>query len=320
MELISPLTHAVREIQSNWDDQKWWRNRLVQRVNGGVQKRVVGYGGIDVTEEDWDTLLVFDACRADLFERHWDRSSLSEYRRVTSKGSWTVEWATRNFTGEYGDTVYVTANPLISRHVPDRWHRLVEVWHDGFDTGIQSVHPETVVSEAIRVHREYPNKRIIVHFVQPHVPFIHDTSLRFGGTWNEIEGWGDGDEHCVGNAWDALREGLVSRERIDEGYADNLRSLEQPVEELLDAIEGKVVLTSDHGNELGRRGWPLPFRTYGHPPDQRLAGLVRVPWGERTVGDRREIDRGAVESTADGGDEGEGGKMNARLEALGYVE
>lgn len=314
MGILNTLTYATQEVTAHWNDWEWWRNRFLHRVNGPVQQRVSGYDGVDVMNEDWDTLLVFDACRADLFEDHWDLSSLSSYRRETSKGSWTVEWATRNFTGQYGDTVYVTSNPLISEHFPERWHDLIEVWRTGFDERVQSVPPDAVKDAAVRAHEQYPDKRIIVHFVQPHVPFICNENLRFGGSWNDVSGWEGSSGDSAINAWEALRDGQATRQEVLRGYADNLLTLEQPTNELLEAIHGKVIVTSDHGNVMGTRGWPVPFKVYGHPPAQRLPGLVRVPWGEVTVGERREITTGSVESTSRG-DESE---VESRLQALGY--
>lgn len=323
MGALDGLRYAIREIAAHHDERSWWRTRLQQRINGTVQQRVRGYDGVDVMDEEWDTLCVLDACRLDLFEQHWDSAdethddvtAFENYRRVTSKGSWTVEWAKRNFTETYGDTVYVTANPLISEHVPDRWHRLVDVWRDGFEEEIQSVPPEAVTEEAVRIHERYSEKRVIVHYVQPHAPFIYDEELQFGVPGG-FKGWEDGGEADVKNVWEALRKGLVARDDVEQGYVGNLQSLLEPVGELVDAIDGKIVLTSDHGNEYGRLSWPLPIRTYGHPPGQRLAGLVRVPWAELSHDDRRDVTRGSVESvSASGGDE-----VESRLRALGYAD
>lgn len=297
---------VFNEIRNNAGDRGWWRNRLLSRVNGPIQKKLCGYDGIDVMAEDWDTLVVFDACRADFFERTWPPESVDSYRRVTSKGSWTVEWATRNFKREYGDTVYTTANPLISKHVDGKWHRLIELWNDSFDEDIGSVHPNTVTERAIQAHEEHPHKRHIIHYIQPHAPFINGERL------NSIENQRDSGQR-FGDSWDALRRGEVQREEIRRAYEANVEVLKEPVDALLSSIDGKIVLTADHGEVFNQYSWPLPIRVCGHPPDQRLSDLVRVPWAEISNGPRRRIIDESVK------DSGENSDMSSQLEALGYV-
>lgn len=84
--------------------------------------------------------------------------------------------------------------------------------------------------------------------------------------------------------------------------------------DLAEDIPGKTVLSSDHGNMMGERTWPVPIKMYGHPRDLRSEPLVTVPWAVLDDEDRRDIvDDGVKSSTTAEGDE-----ITDRLQALGY--
>ena len=68
------------------------------------------YGrGTRVINEDWDTLILLDACRFDMFEETVEMEGNLDY--TISLGSTSEEFLTRNFSkGTFHDTVYVNAN------------------------------------------------------------------------------------------------------------------------------------------------------------------------------------------------------------------
>jgi hypothetical protein len=135
MGIIDGFRHVTEEIRENGRDREWWRGRINTRINSPIQKRVRPQSeAVDVPNSDWDVLIVIDAARYDLFgEQTVELDYDFEERSVRSKASATREWLDQNFTCEYGDTVYVTANPQVTKYKPDRFHRLIEVWRDGFD-------------------------------------------------------------------------------------------------------------------------------------------------------------------------------------------
>ena len=74
-------------------------------------------------EEDWDTFIVLDACRADFFEEVADFSWFDSYTSRVSLGSHSSEWTRKNFAErEFPDTVYVSANPHTSLIVGGNFH------------------------------------------------------------------------------------------------------------------------------------------------------------------------------------------------------
>ncbi|MCO8266123.1 hypothetical protein ACOZ4B_19085 [Haloferax prahovense] len=321
MAVLDKARYVLDGLRRNFTDTFWWRERFFEYVVGPFHTNVspTRSDSVRVMDEDWDTLVLLDACRVDLFEERVDTSAYDEYRHVTSAGSTTREWVRQNFTGgEYGDTVYVTANPYVSREAGDAFHELYEVWLDDFDDELRTVHPSDVTEAAIEAHEAHPDKRVVVHYMQPHHPFIGARTLQFAGWQIEGETHGEGDGEAGGRPrtpWDALWMGAVSRDELWEAYGDNLSLVMDSVEELRSAVSGRLVVTSDHGNLLGERVFPAQIRGYGHPKGIRTPELVEVPWAVADGDDRRRVHAGDAESAS----ASEREEMKDRLRDLGYA-
>ena len=67
-----------------------------------------------IMQEDWDYLIILDACRYDYFEKFYGQYLSGKLEKRLSLGSSTREWRDRNFTGKYDDTIYISANPFIN--------------------------------------------------------------------------------------------------------------------------------------------------------------------------------------------------------------
>lgn len=293
-----------------------WRQRLLDRVVRPVHAMYPGTDGVNLLEQDWDTLVILDACRADLFEEVTDDDSFDEYRRIVSLGSHTGEWGRATFDGtEYGDTVYVTANPYASRTASGSVHALVEVWHDDFDDDAKTVLPGDVVDAALDAYDSYPDKRLVVHFMQPHHPFVTDDELDQFSNWNiEKAASPNADITPPHDPFDALGMELVSRQRVWDAYRRNLEFVLAHAYEVAASIPGRTVLTADHGNLLGERAWPVPLRVYGHPRGVRAGPLITVPYAVLDDERRRIVDDGVRTTTTDEA------AIDDRLRLLGYRE
>jgi len=269
-----------------------------------------------IMEEDWDTLIILDACRYDLFEQtidtmDWDPGPLES--RI-SLGSTSEEFLEKNFlSGEFQDTVYVNTNPYLPRTGLDEgtFHAVINLLDD-WDDETHTVLPSTVVESSIKAHENFPNKRLIIHFMQPHYPFIGDN--RFGE-----RGWlPDSAENVDGKTvWDLLREDpdQDAIESVWGAYQRNLELALDAVEELLEALDGTSVITSDHGNLIGERLSPVPTkRMFGHPLGVYHPSLVKVPWYVIPGDARREVTSDPPIRTNSASEE----VTESRLEALGY--
>ena len=261
--------------------------------------------GIDVFAEDWDNLLILDACRYDYFAEQSTLDGHLESRM--SRGSATPEWVKANFTGrQLHDVVYVSANPNYRKNADEigaEVHAYVDIWQDENLAGEEQtiVPPETVTDHAIEAAAKYPNKRLLVHYVQPHYPFIGPT----------------GKEHFDPSA--TLKEVShrydLTDERFERAYRENVDIVLDEVARLLDALDGKTVVSADHGELLGERLAPLPLRAYGHPNGVYVEELVKVPWYVHANGDRKRIVAEPPVEQAEVDEEA----IEEQLRNLGYV-
>lgn len=85
------IWHALSEVRKNCTSLNWWRNRVfVPYVIGTATRFHPKYPGYDdavrVMEDDWDTLIVLDACRADTFQKVVDLSRYDQYSTRVSRG------------------------------------------------------------------------------------------------------------------------------------------------------------------------------------------------------------------------------------------
>lgn len=291
-------------------------NRVFHRHCGLRSENTVG---INIFNEDWDTLVVLDACRYDMFKSTSRlKGSLSA---ETSKGSSTVEWLQADFEGrDLRDTVYVTANPQLEEN-RDVWeihlHKTINVWlEDGWDEETGTVRAETMTEASLDAAERFPNKRLVVHYMQPHYPFVPADTDFDKQHLSKMDG--KGGEPTDENVWNQKFNGTldVSRDELWSIYRENLEYVLENVAVLLDGFSGKTVVTGDHGNYVGERASPIPIREYGHPRGLYDNPVVRVPWLQYECGERREICAGDSESES----LVESETVADRLQALGYRE
>lgn len=266
---------------------------LAWRITRALTK-VINRDGFSVMSENWNHLIILDACRYDIFEReikNWNLEGKLEKRK--SKASRTVEFLTRNFTERYPDVVYVTANPFVSLLLRGKFFKIIPVWDYGWSEEHKTVLPETVYEAALKAIRKYPDKRLIVHFMQPHTPFITldvAGTTGFSGARTEVK---LGEIEKIGDIveWDLVRQGTLSREEAIKGYVENLRLAMPYVVKLCKILNGKVVVTSDHGEGFGEKA--LFVEVWGHPKDVMVKQLIEVPW--LISNGRKKIDLDLVE-------------------------
>lgn len=210
--------------------------------------------GVDVMEEDWDTLVVLDACRYDAFTRvvpflPWEGT----LEKKISQGSNTPQWLNKNFGEETFDAVYVSGNPWVSHNnffnPCNHFISVKAVWKDHWNEKYGTVLAEDVTESALEIRKQYPHTRMIVHYLQPHHPFIGKTKL-YGET-------------NIRDVW--------NHENIKKAWMDNLLYVLKQVFPLITEENGKIVLTADHGDSFRLIGGGHTYATY-------LPELIEVPW------------------------------------------
>ncbi|MFC7070816.1 hypothetical protein [Halobaculum lipolyticum] len=295
MSAQSVVTGFVRNLKQ----RKWRYDRIVDRV---VQPISTPFKPepFDIVGADWDSLIVLDACRADLFESVAPIDEFAEYRRVNSPATSTQEWSRRVWKEDQLNTVYTTATPAVPNEPIGIFRSFENLWITSWDDESDTMLPGPVADRAREVVKQYPSMRHVVHFLQPHYPFVFaDSDL--------LEGHEPSHEGLGWTIWDSLREGRISHEDCWRAYQQNLEGVLEVAMDLATDLPGRTVITSDHGNAMGEKPWWSPVELYNHPHDVWHPVLYEVPWAV--------IDG---TNTSEGGDESD--SVQDRLAALGYAD
>lgn len=245
-----------------------------------------------IWRREWDVLCVLDGCRVDVFRQRYPSAA-----SVWSVASMSKTWLSRTFAGrDLGDVAYITGNPFAEDLGFGVFHQeTVTVVDD-----VETVPPSALAQQAIAVVNGAEGiDRVIVHFMQPHVPFRSRPEWFDGYLGTEQFGYG---------RWSDVGDG-IDRDEWMAAYVDNLSwVLEAGVAPVCEALPERatVAITADHGNAVGEWG------VYGHPRRCVVPAVRRVPW-YTTHGLGGEVSV----SVSDGGGEVD---VDRQLAALGYRE
>jgi len=156
---------------------------------------------------------------------------------------------------------------------PDELGRLEKIWryipederttekHDPAGLMQGGAPPRYVTERAISVGREFEFDRILLHYMQPHAPYMA----------NVIDEGRDPYEYEK-NPFDYLQESDQWSE-VWDAYLDELRYVLDDVAILLRNIDAEtVVISADHGEALGEYG------IYNHHTGSLHPWIRRVPW------------------------------------------
>ena len=263
--------------------------------------------GVDIFEdEDWDNLIILDACRYDEFVSLTPFDG--EVQEKESKGASSDQWMYGNFHGKTcHDVVYVSGNQWYlaleeTTSFENELHYYHDVERDVFHGYVPG--PETTTKAALEFAEQFPKKRLIVHYMQPHKPYLGENREEFEFPEDEDLGLRD-----------VMRKYSIDRETLVPAYRDNLRIVLDSVRDLVDGLDGKTVISSDHGELLGERLWPIPIRWYGHPSRIYVDKLLSVPWQVVSDGPRKPIEPEPPVGTVDANHD----RVRENLQHLGYV-
>ncbi len=275
-------------------------------------------------EQDWDALIILDACRVDALQELQDEFSfINSVDSVTSVGSTSGEWMAHTFDRAYREeiaqTAMVTANvhsetvlrdrvvppqyvaapftwPAWNPVEPDSLGLLDEVWRYEWDDELGTVPPRAITDQAITAGRMGEYDRMVVHYLQPHAPYL--AANPDGTVTTTYE-----------EPLKSLRKGNISRPEAWDAYLETLRLVLSDVELLIDNMDAeRVVLTADHGEAFGEVGF------YEHPVCCPHPVVKKVPWVELTATDSETYEPAIKDVNPP-----EQSDITGQLEALGYV-
>jgi len=284
------ITNEI-EILKRWMKQQYRKNKFKKQYGSGI----------DVMSQDWDYLIILDACRYDAFANLVDLEG--DLRSVISKGSHSIEFCKKNFAGnEFHNAVYVTANGYGARISENVFHELIFTDEsdavpeaDVLHSSLEGMTPSTVYNVALDAYSKYPNKRIIIHFMQPHDPYlgptaedlrsrVEDDGLTVVARDSEkLKNYDTSDSNVVSTLAGAARKDYITHDELKNVYYENLEVVLEYVNNLIDKLDGKIVVTADHGELLGEHN------TVGHPKYRYYEKLRKVPWLIIDTNDRPDI-------------------------------
>jgi hypothetical protein len=215
-------------------------------------------------DEDWDTVIVLDACRFDVFKQvYTEFDNLAE--GVLEKGyrneSNTLDFVNSEMTGSYNHTIYSahpgmnTCHDAFDYFAGDHFEEVVDLASSAWSEEVGTVKPEEFL--------EYDDFRnSVLWFMQPHSPYIGEITVKgaFESGVFEEDGWGY-IKTSSGKFQDFCKE----------GYRYNLLRVLNVVNRIVDSLEGSVLVTSDHGELLGEKN------VIGHPRGVEHQKLEEVP-------------------------------------------
>ena len=239
---------------------------------------------VDQTElihrDEWDVLVVLDACRFDVFERVYPKYLSGTLTKVWSPGHITPAWLGKTWT-EWYDVTYVSANPRVNTFgIPwvgfdamKRFAKVVDAWNFAWDKELSTVPPWSMTDIVLETEG-----RVVAHYVQPHVPYIGETKCTVDTTtWSDAR-WEKHKKRMF--SYSSSKTRAIARksgkpEFLRRAYEDNLRCALKEVVRLVDGTDRRVVVTSDHGEFLGEGNKWLHKPTWVGDPI-----IHEVPWFE----------------------------------------
>lgn len=233
--------------------------------------------GLKVVEKDWDYLIILDACRFDYFNTEYKKYLKGKLSLAKSRGSCTKEWLKNNFEEYQNKTVVVSANPYYSENILkgifgfNPFFYIKNVWKNEWNKKLNTVKPEKITKVVLNLKKKFPNKKFIIHYMQPHHPFINSNIHTEGFNLKDaLEGGGKSGK----TVWKMLEDGEISVDRVKKAYIENLRLVLREVNKLIKKLDGSIVITSDHGNCFGEHG------LFSHYYGIYFKELINVPYLE----------------------------------------
>jgi len=284
--------------------------------------------GIDVMSHEWDNLIILDACRHDIFSEV--NHIGGDLQQVVSNASHSIDFIESNFNGgRYHDTIYCTANTHAEKIYNGTFFKVVKTYDVRAKNSIaknRTRAPERVYELALEEYDTHPDKRLIIHFMQPHSPYIGPKAAEIRDRltdeknimfkyWSERSDIDDFDGMIFNDLLDAAAKGIVTNEEIYTAYTENLEIVLEWVENLLEKLDGTTIITSDHGELLGSSSGIINPTNYFHYQDMYVPELRLVPWLEIKSEYRRKIESDKPISTTSVDED----IVTEQLKDLGYL-
>lgn len=234
----------------------------------------------ELVGEDEFLLIILDSCRFDFFAQEFPSYFEGDLQQVYTANTYTKQYQQSTWPDEY-DVTYVAGGPVITdrnfelsnmEYRPsEHFDEILHVWDRGYKKELGVTPPEAVSDAAMK--RDAP--RMIVHYFQPHAPYIGEYRLRDGAV-DEASGEQSKIEvrrESLIEIYDRIEGGEIDQSALVNAYRSNLQRVLEAAKPLVANASRRTVITADHGELLGEDGRYL----HGGVPHQILCQL---PWFE----------------------------------------
>lgn len=231
--------------------------------------RFKNHEGFEVMDEEWDNLIVLDSCRYDAFKEV--NHIPGKLEKKTSQGTTTIQWLNQNFTEYYDDIAYLSTVNFVHPEKPSEANYQTKPFNaqehfsvienitdgDGIEKG-KHLDAEQTTKKALEFSQKHPEKRKIIHYTPPHLPFITSKYVK---------------QHNYDTYEQYLREGYTWKQ-LKKEYKETTKKTLQEVEKLTQQLEGKTIITADHGEAHNE------YYIKNHPHSIYIKPLTEIPWLE----------------------------------------
>ncbi len=227
-------------------------------------------------ELEWDCLIILDACRYDYFEKNYQKYFKGTLKKETSETNDTMKWANLNFPEHYPSVIYISTIPYINSAVEtkdkngltfDGRKHFFEVIDCDWDEKMGTILPENVNLKVLQALTRYPDKKLIIHYLQPHDPYISENYKKYFNLKQAEEN----KNHLRQPDYIKMEEGI---EGIRKAYEENLNVVMNAITEILPSLKGRILIIGDHGEYLGEHG------LFGHLVNDRHKEIWEIPYLE----------------------------------------
>jgi len=237
------------------------------------------------TKHDKVVVVVLDAVNIDVFRKVYGE----DFEVVWSEGFSTEPWLIKTFIENsenkiFREVTYICSNPFCELHfnkLRKIFHTIIPLSQKYWNSKYGTVMPAVVTTSTLIYAKFYKYRKMIVHYMQPHPPFIH---LSYNEPSIRKE---DVVEKKINREYLLARCSWRYRKFFKLAYVKNLEIVLTHVRKLTNELKQmnyEVYLTADHGEILGK--WrPNPLkpkwlfglcRFVGHTRD--FEELHLVPW------------------------------------------
>lgn len=195
---------------------------------------------LDQTEEihrhEWDNLIIFDACRYDAFQmKYQDFLDFDgELSEAWSPNSCTKEWLHETWTEKYPDVTYISSNMFMRSRPGGHQYQFKHPERFG---RIIDAYLVSLYPEVVDKYALVIKGRKVLHYLAPQKPMLVDKRYDY------------------------------------DGYLANLECIMQRMSNVIPQLEGKTVITADHGEQFRPDG-----ESDGHRCNRDHPDLRTVPW------------------------------------------